>query len=205
MPSFRRLVRPTLALGLTWAAAWALTGLAIGATSVALPWLPWDRLFAVFDAPLPALALPGFIGGAIFSVVLRTAGRRWRFDDLSLPRVTTWGAVAGVLLATVPDALVLLGLATPAPAALPVGTLTRVIALPLTLLGAVSAAATLWIARRGRSPQPTDATLARSHALALAAGAAREIVDVRGRGPATTSRGDERDRVTLPQSRGAFP
>jgi hypothetical protein len=32
-----------------------------------VPGLPWDSLFAVFDAPLPALAVQGFFGGAIFS------------------------------------------------------------------------------------------------------------------------------------------
>ena len=44
------------------------------------------------------LAIPGFLSGLIFSGVLSMTEGRWRFEDLSLPRVGAWGAVAGALI-----------------------------------------------------------------------------------------------------------
>jgi hypothetical protein len=44
------------------------------------------------------LAMPGFLSGLIFSGVLSMTEGRWRFEDLSLPRVGAWGAVAGALI-----------------------------------------------------------------------------------------------------------
>jgi hypothetical protein len=82
-----RRIRGALGMGLTWAAGWAVAGILIGVSSLILPFLPWDVFFRVFDAPLPMLAVPGFVGGAIFSVVLGIAGRRHRFDVL--PDVAT--------------------------------------------------------------------------------------------------------------------
>jgi len=37
----------------------------------------------------------GFVGGAVFSVVLGTTEGRRRFDQMSLPRFAAWGAVGG--------------------------------------------------------------------------------------------------------------
>jgi hypothetical protein len=67
MNEWLRRIRGAVGPGLIWAAGWALVGLLIGLTSMLVPGLPWDSLFAVFDAPLPALAVQGFFGGAIFS------------------------------------------------------------------------------------------------------------------------------------------
>lgn len=66
MKKWLRRIRAAVGMGLAWAAGWALVGVLMGVTSLLLPGLPWDRFFAVFDAPLPALAVPGFVGGAIF-------------------------------------------------------------------------------------------------------------------------------------------
>lgn len=157
-------LRGTLGTGLTWAIAWAVGGLAIGVSSVLFPFLPWERFFAVFDAPLPALAIPGFVGGLLFSVVLRIAARRTRFADLSLPRFALWGALGGLLLTGVP--LALIGLDVLAGADASVGALARlagVLALPFTALGAASAAGSLAIARRGSDqvglPSASQATI----------------------------------------------
>ena len=98
----------------------------------------------VFDAPLPALAVPGFVGGAFFSAVLGIAGRRRRFDELSLPRFAAWGAVGGLLLGLFPAAMVAVGLAS---ANVDVGLFTAVIIGPLSLLSAVSASGSLALAR----------------------------------------------------------
>ena len=98
-------VRGALGMGITWAVGWALFGVLIGVASLILPGLPWHYFFDVFDAPLPALAVPGFFGGVLFSTVLGVAGRRRRFDELSLPGVAAWGALGGMLLSLLPAAM----------------------------------------------------------------------------------------------------
>jgi hypothetical protein len=137
-------------MGLTWAAAWAIGGLLIGVSSVLLPFLPWNVFFDVFDAPLPALGVPGFVGGILFSAVLGIAGRRRRFGDLSVPRFAAWGALGGLLLCLVPAAMIAAGLATPAPD-LDLWRATAIICIPFTLLGAASAAGSLVLARRSEA------------------------------------------------------
>lgn len=90
---FLQRVRGALGMGFTWAFGWAAAGILIGVASIVAPGRMWDAFFRVFDAPLPALAVPGFIGGAIFSVVLSVVARRRAFGQLSLVRFTAWGAV----------------------------------------------------------------------------------------------------------------
>ncbi len=131
-------IRGAVGLGLTWGIAWAVAGILIGVASTL--GVPMDWFMKVFDAPLPALAVPGFFCGATFSLVLGIAGRRHRFRELSLPRFASWGALGGLMLASVPL------LAAGAPlgvAAIAAGT--------LTVLGAGSAAATLTLARKGEA------------------------------------------------------
>jgi hypothetical protein len=141
-------VRGAIGMGLTWAVGWALTGLAIGVASKLLPGLPiWDPFFRAFDAPLPALAVPGFVGGVLFSFVLGIAGRRRKFSDLSLGRFAAWGTLGGVLLSLVPATLAALGLAT-LREGLGVWQLTAVIGVPLTILSAASACGSLVLARK---------------------------------------------------------
>jgi len=145
-----RRIRGAVGMGLTWAVGWGLFGLLIGVTSLLFPGIPgWDTFFRIFDAPLPALGMVGFVAGALFSVVLGVVGHDRNFHELSLRRFTAWGAVGGFLLSLVPAAFVVLGLGTFNPNVVPtVWHLTGIIAVPLTLLGAASAAGTLLIARR---------------------------------------------------------
>lgn len=159
MDRWLKRARGAIGMGITWAAGWALTGLLIGVTSVLTPWFPfWDDFFRVFDAPLPAMALPGFIGGVIFSGVLGVAGRRRSFHELSLPRFAAWGAAGGLLLAMVPDTLMTVGLASPGPDPLYAPwQLTAIIAAPLMLLSAASAAGSLLLARRAERRTMLDA------------------------------------------------
>ncbi|HEU4996016.1 MAG TPA: hypothetical protein VFT29_14430 [Gemmatimonadaceae bacterium] len=157
MNRWLRRVRGAVGMGLTWAVGWALVGLMIGLTSRLLPGLPWwNSFFRFFDAPLPALAVPGFVGGALFSVVLGIAGRRRRFSELSLPRFAAWGALGGLLLGLVPATMVTLGLATLAPG-LDLWRLTGIISVPCTLLSAASASGQLLLARKA---EKRDAALA---------------------------------------------
>jgi len=137
-----RRIRGAVGMGLTWAVGWALFGVLIGVASILLPGLPWNAFFAVFDAPLPALAVPGFLGGALFSLMLGVAARRRRFDELSVPGFAALGAVAGLVLGALPF---LLGTASHAHAP---WLLATVFLVPTTLLSAGSAAVTLAVARR---------------------------------------------------------
>lgn len=136
-------------LGLTWAAGWAMTGLLIGVASLLLPFLPWDPFFEFFDAPLPVLGTPGFIGGLFFSVLIGLGESGRGFETLTLARFGIWGAAAGLMLSLVPAAMASVGLATlNRPDSL--WKLTAMISGPLTLLGAVSGFGTLLLARLAR-------------------------------------------------------
>lgn len=143
-----RRIRGAIGMGITWGVAWAITGLGIGVASVVLPFLPWDVVFRYFDAPLPALAVPGFFGGLFYSVVLGIAGRNRRFSELSLPRTAAWGALGGLLLALFPSFLVLVGLASLGRPDASLLFLTAIFAPPFMLLGAASASVTLVLARK---------------------------------------------------------
>lgn len=147
MTGWLRRARGAISMGVTWAIGWAVAGILIGVSSILLPFLPWNAFFRVFDAPLPALALPGFIAGIFFSFVLGVAGRRRRFSELSLPVFAAWGAVGGLMVSLVPGTMAAVGLATLAVPALP---LTIAIAIPSVILGAASAAVTLALARRAQ-------------------------------------------------------
>lgn len=148
MKGWLRRIRGAIGMGITWAIGWAIVGIGIGFASILLPFLPWDAFFDIFDAPLPAMAVPGFFAGAFFSIVLDIGARKRRFDELSLPVFTAWGAVGGVMLGLFPAALVGVGLASMGRPDLSLGGLTAVIVGPFALLSAGSAAVTLLIARR---------------------------------------------------------
>lgn len=139
MGNVLRRLRAGIGMGITWAVSWAIFGLGIGVLSLLTPWLPWDLFFNVFDAPLPALAIPGFVSGMAFSIVLGTLGRHRRFTDLSLPGFATWGALAGMAIGSIP--FVLNGSASPL--------LWLMLAVPGAILGSLSAAGSLALARKG--------------------------------------------------------
>ena len=156
MKKWLRRIRGAVGMGLTWAVGWAFAGMLIGVASTLLPFLPWDWFFAVFDAPLPAMAVPGFFGGVFFSAVLGIAGRGRRFRELSLPQFAAWGAAGGLLLTLFPFALVAVGLGTLNPAARP-WPIIGAIVVPFTLLSAVSAAVTLTVARKAEDRASLEA------------------------------------------------
>jgi hypothetical protein len=151
MKTWLRRIRGAVGMGLAWAAGWALAGVLIGVASKLLPGLPWDSFFEVFDAPLPALAIPGFFAGAFFSMVLGIAGRHRRFAELSLPRFAAWGAVGGLLLTLFPFALVAVGLASREGSDLGAWQIIAAISGPFILLSAVSATGSLMLARKAET------------------------------------------------------
>ena len=177
MTSWLRRARGAIGMGLTWAFGWAVAGLLIGVASVLLPGLPWDGFFEVFDAPLPALAVPGFFAGVFFSVVLGIAGRRRRFRELSLPRFAAWGALGGLLLTLFPFALVTVGLASREGSNIGTWQILAAITGPFVLLSALSATVTLAVARAAERSGSRDATEAVVD-VGLSDGEAHELLGV---------------------------
>ena len=135
MKNWFRRVRAALAMGLTWAVGWGVIGGTVMEGIV-------DRDGRFLDMWPQALAIPGFLLGVLFSIVLLLAERRRRFDDLSLPRFAALGAVAGAVLGGLTLAAGVFPGVTPLlRAAFVIG--------PLAVLSAASAAGTLVLARRG--------------------------------------------------------
>ena len=118
-------IRGTLGMGLTWAAAWLG-----GGTIVGLVLVGGGGVLALAQISVMS-TVAGFVGGVIFSAVLGIAEGRRRFDEMSLPRFATWGAVGGLLMS------LLIG-----------GGGLPVIMAAFMLLGAGSAAGSLALARR---------------------------------------------------------
>jgi hypothetical protein len=130
-----RRVRAAVVIGLTWAVAWAVVGGALMEGIV-------DPHGRIIDMWPQTLAIPGFLGGALFSLVLGIAARRRRFDELSITRSGLWGALAGLLVGALVAASGIAARVEP-----PWLRVVMIIG-PLTLLSAASASASLWIARR---------------------------------------------------------
>lgn len=133
MKKWLRRVRGAVGLGITWALFWAPVAVLIG--FIIDPDGSLDEMW-------PAIgAYPGFLGGVLFSVVLGIAARHRRLEELSIPRVAAWGALAGLMVGTLPfligdsssDRVWLL-------AAVVIGTITT--------LSAASAAGSLALAQR---------------------------------------------------------
>jgi hypothetical protein len=83
-------------MGAVWAAGAAGVGGLIELLDNVLP--GGLSMESAVDMWPQTLAIPGFVGGVVFSVVLGIAARRRRFDELSIPRFAAWGAVAGLVL-----------------------------------------------------------------------------------------------------------
>jgi hypothetical protein len=96
MTKWLKRVRGVFGMGLAWAVGGALVGGLIELIDNILPGaLPMASLVDMWPQ---TLAIPGFLGGVVFAVVLGIVGSRRRFGALSLPRFAAWGAVAGLLL-----------------------------------------------------------------------------------------------------------
>ncbi|MFG1691566.1 hypothetical protein ACGF5M_05390 [Gemmatimonadota bacterium] len=158
MKSWLRRIRGAIGMGLTWAAGWGLVVVVLGVITILLPGTGLEIIFeAADDELLPAILVPAFAGGVVFSSVLGIVGRRRRFDELSIPQFAAWGAIGGLLLSLVPAALTFLGLAHPAAGA-SLWKLTAAICGPLTLLSAGSASGSLMLARRGEDRELLEAS-----------------------------------------------
>ncbi len=141
MKTWVRRLRGAVGMGLTWAAGWARIGAIIGVIVGSAVGLGPGALVTRWVGTLATL---GFVGGGLFSSVLWVTERRRRFDELSIPRFTAWGAVGGLALGGLAVAIGLLG---PGLSAIDI-----VIVGATTLLGAGSAAGTLALARGTARP-----------------------------------------------------
>jgi hypothetical protein len=112
-------------MGLTWAVVWAPVAVLIGL--IVDPDGSMDEMWVAIGA------YPGFLCSVLFYAVLGIAEGRRGFDELSLSRVGTWGAVAGLLVGVLPF---LIGEST---SELPPWLLGVVVIGSVTLLSAVSA------------------------------------------------------------------
>lgn len=136
MRKWLRGVRGAIGMGVTW-------GVACGVAGLVPRWV-----FGIeTDVPIGlVLGVFGFSAGVIFSVLLAVTERRRRFDQMSLPRFATWGAIGGVVLSALFAKIVSLGLAD-----------VLVVAPTFALASAVCAAGSLAIARRASRRALPDA------------------------------------------------
>jgi len=84
-------IRGTLLMILLWIVGW---GLGFGGLIEAFI----DTSGEILDIWFTAMALPGFIGGVVFSALLAIAERGRSFDQVSLVRFASWGAVTGLVI-----------------------------------------------------------------------------------------------------------
>ncbi|MBK8247344.1 MAG: hypothetical protein IPK85_08115 [Gemmatimonadetes bacterium] len=157
MTSWITRIRGAVGTGITWAAGWAVAGIGIGAASL-LPWHPFERFMQVMDAPLPAMAIPGFFAGLLFSGVVGVAARRVRFEELTSRQFIAWGAIGGALLVLFPFLLVAVGLASTEGSVHSGWSVIEAIAPVFVALSSASAAGSLLIARRARDRRMVEAT-----------------------------------------------
>lgn len=151
-------LRAALALALTWGVAWGVVAAIIAAIEYAGP-LAAHGVPSAILLPMGVQAAVGFVLGAIcgglFSLLLAAFQRRQRLESLSLLRVGLLGAFAtGWLGLLYGDALFVPALASTTSLPLAMASL----ALSSALLGGISAAVTLHLARRApralAAPEP---------------------------------------------------
>lgn len=143
MGRWLRRVRGAVVMGVLWALLWAPAAVLVGI--VVDPDGSMDEMWVAIGA------YAGFLGGVAFAAVLAIVARRRRFEELSPGRVAAWGAMAGLLVGTLPF---LLG--TPR-TDVPVWLLPLVVIGAITVLSGASAAASLALARRAGRPASLDA------------------------------------------------
>ncbi len=132
MKKWLRRIRGALGMGLTWAAGWSGVFVILMLVGVfgTLGLLDYVRFAVLFG-------MEGFVGGAVFSVVLGITEGRRRFDELSLRRFAFWGAVGGLLVSMATAWVIGSQLAD-----------AVIAGVVMTLTGAGSAAGSLALARR---------------------------------------------------------
>ena len=135
---FRR-IRGAVGIGLVWGVAWTAVGALAG--MLVDPIAPIARMWL---GP-PVGIQPGFVGGLLFSALLGLTAPGRGLAELSLSPVSALGGIAGLILGAAPIAI------NQPPREFPLWQVAATVVGTLTLLGAVSAAASLALARRVKS------------------------------------------------------
>lgn len=143
MKRWLRRIRAAIGMGLTWAVVWAPVAIVVG-TRIIDPDDSMDEMWWMVGA------MPGFLSGVMFSVVLGTVAHRRRLDELSIPRVAGWGALAGLMIGVLPNVL---GDTGGGPWMLQ----ATVLIASFTLLSAASAAGSLALAQRAQKRELLNA------------------------------------------------
>lgn len=103
MAQWLRRARGALGLGLVWAVGMGCVGGVIELVdNIAPGLLPFA---SAVDMWPQTLAIPGFLGGALFGIVLGISQRSRRFEELSLPGFAISGGVGGAVLGALGCAL----------------------------------------------------------------------------------------------------
>ena len=127
-------IRGAVGMGLIWAAVWAAAG---ALTRLLDPNRSMDDLWVG-----PAVgAYPGLVGGLVCSAVIGITAPGRRLAELSASRVAAAGGMAGLLLGLLPLTI------NEPPSESPLWLVGAVVIGSLTLLGAVTAAGSLALAR----------------------------------------------------------
>ena len=137
MTNWLRRIRGAVGMGLIWGAVWAAGG-ALKAVDIG----SLREMHAPWVGP-PIGFFPGFVGGLIFSALIAFAAPR-SLHELSVARAGSLGAVVGFLLGFLPLAI------NAPPAEFPVWLVAFVVIGSMTLMGVVSGAGSLALARRVR-------------------------------------------------------
>lgn len=150
-------VRGALGMGVAWALGWAPVGALLGSV-IWLVLSPPVGMMSVVAINAITFGALGFVGGTLFSTVLRLAEGRRRFEELTFPRFAAWGAVGGLALGGLAVAASLWG-------ASGIPLLGVTVAAGATLLGSASAAGSLMLAQRAETGARLDAGRADDHRL----------------------------------------
>ena len=152
-----RILRGVLGTAAAWSLAW-----------IPLTLVSWS-IVAAFSGNVPPLQqwgpivigamVRGAISGAAFATVLAIAGRRRTFASLRLRDMFLWGAVGGI----VAPAITLGVIAATTTHVIPAVTMGLGLGMA-SALGAVSAAGTLWVARRAPELASPTAAVAQLNA-----------------------------------------
>jgi hypothetical protein len=129
-------------MGLAWAAVWVPIGV-VAARLIAGELDPEH-----IGGPLYA----GFLCGTVFSAVAGTASGRHRLDELSSARAVACGALSGLLIGALPFVI-----GDQKESDRPLWVLPVVVMGALTLISAVSAGASAWLARMAKKGKWLDA------------------------------------------------
>lgn len=137
MKAWLRWVAGTVGLSLGWAVAWAVIGALIRAVD------PNGAASGLWLGPEIGMA-PGFLGGILFSLLFAVAASGRGLASASFTKVVVCGTIAGLALGALPFAI-----NTP-PEDVPPWLVGGVVIGSMTVLGALTAAGSLALARRAR-------------------------------------------------------